>query len=90
MGALLVIAFKVGADYSQILLWLGLNVMITFFGRGLISWQGHLGGLVGGVLIAIVLVYSPRKHRPVWQGVGLGVIALGFLLAVVSRTLVLI
>ncbi len=89
MGALLVIAYKVGADYSQILVWLGLNVMITFFGRGLISWQGHLGGLVGGVLIAIVLVYSPRKNRPVWQGIGIAAIAAGFLLAVVARTLVL-
>lgn len=90
MGALLVIAVKVRADYSQILLWLGLNVMITIFGRGLISWQGHLGGLVGGVLIAIVMVYSPRRHRPVWQAVGVGLIVVAFLVAVATRTLVLV
>ena len=90
MGALLVIAVKLRADYSQILLWLGLNVMITVFGRGLISWQGHLGGLVGGVLIGIVMVYSPRRNRPVWQAVGVGLIVVAFLVAVATRTLALV
>lgn len=79
MGGLLVIAFKVRADYSQLLVWLGLNVAITFLGRGAISWQGHLGGLVGGVLVALVLAYSPRPRRGVWQAAGLGVIALAVL-----------
>ncbi|HSE09900.1 MAG TPA: rhomboid family intramembrane serine protease [Nocardioidaceae bacterium] len=90
MGALLVVAFKIRADYSQILLWLGLNVMITIFGRGLISWQGHLGGLVGGVLLALVMVYSPRSRRPVWQAIGVTLVAVAFLVAVTTRTLVLV
>jgi membrane associated rhomboid family serine protease len=87
MGALLVVAIKVRADYSQILLWLGLNVMITVFGRGLISWQGHLGGLVGGVVIALAIAYAPRKHRALWQAGGLGLIAAADLFAVVARTM---
>lgn len=90
MGALLVVAIKMRADYSQILVWLGLNVAITVLGRGLISWQGHLGGLVGGVLIALVYVYSPRKSRPLWQAVGLAVLAAVVLGAMVTRTLVLV
>lgn len=89
IGGLLVIAIKVRADYSQLLLWLGLNVMITVFGRGFISWQGHLGGLVGGVLVALVLAYSPRPNRALWQGVGLGLVALVILAAVVARTIAL-
>jgi membrane associated rhomboid family serine protease len=89
MGALLVIAIKVRADYSQILLWIGLNAMITIFGRGLISWQGHLGGFVGGVLIALVIVASPRAHRAAWQGAGIGLVVLAVLAAVATRTLVL-
>ncbi|HEX6249628.1 MAG TPA: rhomboid family intramembrane serine protease [Nocardioidaceae bacterium] len=89
MGGLLVLAVKLRADYSQILVWLGLNLLITVFGRGLISWQGHLGGLVGGILVALVLAYSPRRHRGAWQAVGLGLIALAILVAVVARTLVL-
>jgi membrane associated rhomboid family serine protease len=90
MGALLVVAMKVGADYSQILVWLGLNVLITILGRGFISWQGHLGGLVGGVLIALVYVYSPRRNRPTWQVAGLCLVAVLILAAVVGRTLVLV
>ena len=90
MGALLVIAIKVKADYSQILLWLGLNVAITVFGRGLISWQGHLGGLIGGVLIALVLAYSPRQRRGTWQAAGLGTLAVLVLLGVLARTVTLV
>ena len=90
MGALLVVAIKMRLDFTQILLWIGLNAMITFFGRGLISWQGHLGGLVGGVVIALVIVYSPRGHRSLWQTAGLGLVALGTLGAVVARTLTLL
>lgn len=65
MGALLIIAIKVGADYSPILMWLGLNVVLTVVGRGFISWQGHLGGLVGGLLLGAALAWAPRPHRTV-------------------------
>jgi membrane associated rhomboid family serine protease len=89
MGALLVIAVKVRADYTQILVWLGLNVVITVVGSEVISWQGHLGGLVGGGLIALLLAYSPRVHRGRWQAAGLGALALVILAGVVLRTAVL-
>ena len=87
MGALLVIAIKLRADYSQILVWLGLNVVLTVVGRGFISWQGHLGGLVGGVLIALVIAYAPRRQRTLWQAIGLGTLAVLILVALVARTL---
>lgn len=89
MGALLVIAVKLRADYSQILLWLGLNVMITVFGRGFISWQGHLGGLVGGVLVALALVYAPRRHRATWQASLLGMLGLVVVVGILARAVVL-
>jgi membrane associated rhomboid family serine protease len=79
MGALVVVAFKVKADLRQILFWLGLNVVFTFYNTG-ISWQGHLGGLLGGALTAAIIVYAPRKRREViqWTGIGLVlVVALG-------------
>ncbi len=90
MGALLVIAIKVRADYTSILFWIGLNVFITFFGGARISWQGHLGGLIGGVLIGLVLVYSPRENRTRWQAIGLGAIAAAILLAVVASPFLLL
>ncbi len=41
-----------------------------FLVRG-ISWQGHLGGLVGGLLVGAALVLAPRAHRTRWQVLGL-------------------
>ncbi len=86
MGALLVLAFKVGGNMQPILMWIGLNFLITVVGRGFISWQGHLGGFLGGVLIAAVLAYSPRQRRTAWQVAGLGAFAVVLLVAVVART----
>ncbi|MCL8026735.1 rhomboid family intramembrane serine protease [Nocardioides bruguierae] len=80
MGALLLVAWKQGLAYQQILIWIGLNFVITFVGSGSISWQGHLGGFVGGLACAAVLVFTPRgPRRPALQWAGLvliGVVAL--------------
>ena len=89
LGGLLVLALKVHADISQLLLWIGLNFVITFLGRSFISWQGHLGGFLGGALIALVLVYSPRGHRGIWQAAGLSAFGVLLLGALVARTLLL-
>jgi membrane associated rhomboid family serine protease len=89
LGGLLVIAIKVRADISQLLLWIGLNFVITVLGRGFISWQGHLGGFLGGAFIGLVLAYAPRKHRAVWQAAGIGLLAVAVLVAFALRTVVL-
>ena len=89
MGGLLVVAFKVGGNVSQILTWVGINVVITVVGRGVISWQGHAGGLIGGLLIAAIIVYAPRTRRTVVQAVGLSAIAALLVGLIVARTLAL-
>jgi len=89
MGALLVMAYKVRADVNQLLIWIGLNVALTFFGRSTISWQGHLGGFVGGVVLATILAYAPRQRRTAWQGAGFAVVSVLVVVAVVTRTAVL-
>ena len=89
MGALLVVALKVRSNPQQILMWIGINFVFTAIGRGSISWQGHLGGFLGGVLIALVLVYAPRNHRTLWQSVGLGAITVALVVSIVVRTAVL-
>ena len=84
MGALLVMVVKVGGNVSQIGLLLLANLVITFTIPG-ISWQGHLGGFVGGVLIGAVLAYSPRgPRRPLFQAAGVGVVTLGILAAIAA------
>lgn len=89
LGALLVLAIKVRADLTQLLFWIGLNFLITVLGRGFISWQGHLGGFIGGALIALVYAYSPRPRRSVWQSVGLAVLVVVVVAGFVGRTLTL-
>jgi membrane associated rhomboid family serine protease len=66
MGALVVLALKVGGQVQTVLVWIGINLVLTFTVSG-ISWQGHLGGLLGGVVLGAAMVYAPRKHRSVVQ-----------------------
>jgi len=84
-GALLVVARKIGADLRSLVMIIGLNVVMTFTVPH-ISWQGHLGGFIGGVLVGAVLVHSPRgPRRPVWQALGTGLVALLVLAAIAVR-----
>ncbi len=85
MGALLVIAYKVRGDVQQILVWLGINAVLTFTISN-ISWQGHLGGLLGGMAIAGVLAYAPRQRRTQLQTAGLVVLTLLLVGAIVARS----
>jgi membrane associated rhomboid family serine protease len=87
MAGLLVVAFKVRGNVQSILMWIGLNAVITVFGRGFISWQGHLGGFVGGLLLALVIVYAPRNRRVFWQVSGLCAIGAVLAALVLVRTL---
>jgi membrane associated rhomboid family serine protease len=90
MGGLLVVAFKVGGNYQQILTWIGINALITIVGSSFISWQGHLGGLLGGFAIAALLVYAPRARRTTWQVAGLAALAVALAVLFVVRTTMLI
>jgi membrane associated rhomboid family serine protease len=86
MAALLVLAYKIRGDTQMILGWIGISFLITVVGRGFISWQGHLGGFLGGLLIAAILVYSPRPRRTLWQAIGIVAISLGLVVAILART----
>ena len=86
MGALLVVALKSGGNVSQIATWLLINAVFTFAGPANISWQGHLGGFLGGCVVAAVLAYAPRgPRRTAYQLVGLGAVLAGLVLAVAVR-----
>ena len=90
MGALLVLAFKVGGDVRGVLTWVGINALITVFFVNNISWQGHLGGFVGGLACAAVIVYAPRgPQRTQFQLAGLAGIAILVLVAITTRTVML-
>lgn len=88
LGALLVLAHKVRANLQQLLMWVGLNFVITFLAPG-ISWQGHVGGFLGGAALAAAIAYAPKPRRTAIQwGAVVGVTVLA-LAAVTIRALAL-
>ncbi|GAB2868046.1 rhomboid family intramembrane serine protease [Nocardioides pacificus] len=89
MGGLLVLTLKVGGNATPLLGWIGINVVITVLGSQFISWQGHLGGLIGGLLSAAIILYAPRAGRSVWQAVGLGALLLLLIAATALRVVAL-
>ncbi|WP_370289276.1 rhomboid family intramembrane serine protease [Nocardioides sp.] len=88
MGALVVFGLKLGGDIQGLLVWIGINLVLTFTLNN-VSWQGHFGGLAGGALIAAVLAYAPRERRTSVQVAGLTGIGVVLALATVARMLVL-
>jgi membrane associated rhomboid family serine protease len=61
-GALLVIGRSQRLNIQPIALTIGLNLVLSFSISG-ISWQGHIGGLVGGTALAAAWAYAPRPQR---------------------------
>jgi membrane associated rhomboid family serine protease len=88
MGALAVVALKVRGQAQTVLMWIGLNLVFTFTVSG-ISWQGHLGGLVGGALIGAAMVLAPRSHRTLVQATATGLVLLVALAVVAARVIAL-
>jgi membrane associated rhomboid family serine protease len=89
MAGLLVLAFKVRGNVQGILMWIGINALITVVGRGFISWQGHLGGFLGGLALAVIIVYAPRERRSLVQAAGIAAVLLTVAVVIAARTAVL-
>ena len=78
-GAIFVVARRLNLDVRMIAAVVVLNLVFTFagpaLGTGAISWQGHVGGLVTGALIAAAYVYAPAQRRNAIQaGVSVAVL----------------
>lgn len=71
IGALVVVARKSGGDIRNLMFWLLLNLAITFYPGTGISWQGHMGGLVAGLVSGAVIAFAPRQNRTQTQLLGL-------------------
>ena len=89
MGGLLVIAVKVHGDVRGVATWIAVNFAFTFLFVRLISWQGHVGGFVGGLLLGAAIVYAPRSSRARWQLTGILGVAVLVVVAMAARVAVL-
>ena len=54
-GALVIVGKRIGADVRSIYVIIGINFVIGF-ALGGIDWKAHLGGLVGGLLSATLIL----------------------------------
>lgn len=85
-GALFVIFRRLGRSTKQILIIIGINAVLGFVVPN-VAWQAHLGGLVTGALLGLVLAYAPKNRRRLFQ-VG-GIVAVVVLLGVLTLIKVL-
>ncbi|MFT4123040.1 MAG: rhomboid family intramembrane serine protease [Microbacteriaceae bacterium] len=83
MAAYFIIARRLGAGGTQILVVIGLNLAIGFM-AGSVSWQAHVGGLITGGAVALVLVTTRRRSQRAAQLLGLA----GIVVVLVAITLV--
>ena len=65
-GATFVVGRRLNLDVRWVVALIAINLVITFAIPG-ISWQGHVGGLVTGALVALAYVYAPRERRNLIQ-----------------------
>lgn len=73
-GATLVGAKRLNLDVRWLVGLIVINLVITFTVPG-ISWQGHMGGLITGAVVAAAFVYPPPARRTLIQaGATLGLL----------------
>lgn len=63
LGAFLVIQRKLGGETTQLLVLVGINLVIGFLPGMSISWQAHLGGLIGGALLGLIFVQTRKLSQ---------------------------
>lgn len=61
-GATLVIGRRLRMDIGWVAAIIVINLVFTFSIPN-ISWQGHVGGLITGLLVAFAYVYPPQQRR---------------------------
>jgi membrane associated rhomboid family serine protease len=88
-GATFMLARRMRADMTWFVGLIAVNVAINVVWHQYLSWQGHLGGLVAGLILGAFLAYAPRERRDQLQLFGFGLVVVLTVVAVVVRTVTL-
>jgi membrane associated rhomboid family serine protease len=86
-AALLVVNRKLGRDYAAVIGVIVINAVLGFMPNlGIsIAWQAHLGGLLTGGLVGILIVHSPRQTRRWLHPAGLAGLAVLLVLITLAK-----
>ena len=84
MGAYFIILRSLGGNPSQIFALIAINFSMGFFVSG-ISWEGHLGGLITGLLVALVYASNRKPGFSVQRAMGLVLIWVGLAAATLLK-----
>jgi len=83
-GATFVVGKRLNLDVRGIVGLIVINLAFTFVVPAMsshqISWQGHVGGLLTGVLMSWIYAYTPRERRTavhLWASLALLVVFIG-------------
>jgi membrane associated rhomboid family serine protease len=72
LGAMLILEWQItGRLAGNAMTWIVINLAISF-GIPNISWGGHIGGLVGGILITLAYAHWRDRGRAQYGQLGLG------------------
>jgi membrane associated rhomboid family serine protease len=84
MGAFVVIQRRLGGNMTQLYILLAINLAIGFVPGANISWQAHLGGLIGGAAVGLILLETRNRSRRGLQiGLLIGLTVLLFVIGTV-------
>ncbi|WP_233255606.1 rhomboid family intramembrane serine protease [Naasia lichenicola] len=62
LATFFVIARKSGGNTTGLVILIGINLVFSFVTAS-ISWQAHVGGLITGGVVALILVQTPRRSQ---------------------------
>ncbi len=84
-AAYFVVGRRLGADTRGIVFLIVINLMFTFTFAG-ISWEGHVGGLVTGAVLAAAFAYAPRRQRRLVQAGASAAVTAALVVLTVAQT----
>ena len=70
MGAYLIFLRSLGQPSGQMFTLIAINLAFGFFASG-ISWEGHVGGLIGGIAVAAIYSQTRRPQDQTMQKIAL-------------------
>lgn len=85
-GMALLFLLKAKQDVRTLLVLLAINAFISIAAPN-ISWEGHLGGFVAGIVLGAAFAYAPRGSKSAVQALVFSALWIAAIAAIVLRTI---